>query len=85
MLTNMPGSEPDWGQEIPQWQDSNRATTALVLGILGLCGCGILAPFAWWLGQKELDAIQAGTRSPVHRGRAKAAKILGILGVVAIP
>jgi putative regulator of septum formation len=57
----------------------------LVLGILGLCGCGILAPFAWWMGQKELDAIQAGTRSPVHRGRAKAAKILGILGVVAIP
>ena len=81
----MPGSDPDWGQEIPQWQESNRATTALALDILGLFGCGILAPFAWWLGQKELDAIDAGTRSPTHRSRARAAKILGILGVILIP
>jgi hypothetical protein len=55
----------------------------LALGILGLCGW-FLAPFAWWLGQKELNAIAAGARSPVHRGKARAAKILGIIGVILV-
>ena len=80
--TTMPDDEPNWGHDVPQWQDSKRATTALVFGILGVLGCGLLAPFAWWLGRKELDAIEAGTRSPSHRGNAKAAKVLGIVGTV---
>jgi Septum formation len=78
----MPDDGPNWGQDLPQWQDSNRSTIALVFGILGVVGCGLLAPFAWWLGRKELDAIEAGIRSPRHRGNAKAAKILGIVGTV---
>ncbi len=59
----------------------------MILGILGLI-CWGLAPFAWWLGRKELKAIKAGA-SPAGRGSAKAGFILGIIGtvtmVVAVP
>ena len=78
----MPDGDPNWGQEVPQWQDSNRSTIALVFGILGLLGCGILAPVAWWLGRKELYAIEAGIRSPSHRTNAKTGKVLGIVGTI---
>lgn len=75
-----PDGQPDWGGDVPQWQDSNRATTALVFGILGVVGCWLLAPFAWWLGRKELFAIEAGIRSPTHRRNAKTGKVLGMVG-----
>lgn len=78
----MPDDEPNCGQDLPQWQDSNRSTIALVFGILGVMGCGVLAPFAWWLGRKEVAAIEAGIRAPKYRGNAKAAKVLGIVGTV---
>jgi hypothetical protein len=52
------------------------------MGILGLIICGILAPFAWVMGNKELAAIDSGLRSPENRSTANAGRILGIIGTV---
>lgn len=43
---------------------------------------GILSPFAWVMGHREMQAIDAGRRPPENRGTANAAKILGIVGTV---
>jgi len=65
------------------YPEASQATTALVLGILGLVLCfGITGPFAWSMGSKELQAIDAGRRPPENRGTANAAKVLGIVGTV---
>jgi uncharacterized Tic20 family protein len=64
------------------YPEQSQATTALVLGILGLVICGILGPFAWSMGNKELQAIDAGRRPPENRGTANAGKILGIVSTV---
>ncbi len=61
---------------------SGRATTALVLGILGLLCCQFLGPVAWVLGNQELKAIRAGSSPASGEGVAKAGKILGIIGTV---
>lgn len=65
-----------------QYPEPSQATTVLVLGILGLVLCGILAPFAWVMGNRELQAIDSGRRSPDNRGTANAGRILGIIGTV---
>jgi len=64
------------------YPEQSQATTALVLGILGLVICQILGPFAWSIGNKELQAIDAGRRPPENRGTANAGKILGIVSTV---
>ena len=64
------------------YPEPSQATTALVLGILGLVVCGVLAPFAWYIGNKEVQAIDEGRRPPENRGTANAGKILGIIGTV---
>lgn len=67
---------------MPAYPEPSQATTALVLGIVGIVCCQILGIPAWIIGQKELDAIDAGRRDPTNRGTANAAKILGIVGTV---
>ncbi len=64
------------------YPEQSQATTALVLGILGIVICGLLAPFAWYIGNKEVQAIDEGLRPPENRGTANAGKILGIIGTV---
>ncbi|MBW8878134.1 MAG: DUF4190 domain-containing protein [Acidobacteria bacterium] len=69
---------------MPQTQSSGstQATTALILGILGVVCCGLLAPIAWYIGSQELKAIQAGTSPAAGEGLAKAGMILGIIGTI---
>lgn len=64
------------------YPEQSQATTALVLGILGFVLCGVLAPFAWSIGSKELAAIDNGLRDPTNRGSANAGKILGMIGTI---
>ncbi|HLF43684.1 MAG TPA: DUF4190 domain-containing protein [Acidimicrobiia bacterium] len=66
------------------YPEASQATTALVLGILGIVLCPALGPFAWSMGNKEMQAIDAGSRPPENRGTANAAKILGIIGTVLV-
>jgi hypothetical protein len=68
--------------ETPAYPEPSQATTALVLGILGIICCGPLAIVAWIMGNKELEAIRAGRRNPTNEGTANASRILGIVGVV---
>jgi uncharacterized membrane protein YjgN (DUF898 family) len=73
---------PQFPSEMPRYPEQSQATTILVLGILGIIICGVLAPFAWSMGNKELAAIDSGMRDPSNRGTANAGKILGIVGTV---
>lgn len=62
--------------------DHPRAVTSLVLGILGIVLCGVLAPFAWAIGSKTLNEIDASSGRVGGRGAAQAGYILGIVGTV---
>jgi len=66
----------------PKYPEPSQATTALVLGILGVVGCFITAPFAWYFGTKEVNAIDQGRRNPANRGTGTAGKVLGIVGTI---
>jgi hypothetical protein len=65
----------------PAYPESSQATLALVLGIVGLF-VTIAAPFAWYFGAKEKNAIDAGRRDPANRGQALAGWILGVVVTV---
>jgi uncharacterized membrane protein (DUF485 family) len=68
--------------ETPAYPEQSQATTALVLGILGIVCCQVLSIVAWIMGNNELEGIRAGRRNPTNEGTANAARILGIVGTV---
>lgn len=63
-------------------QDHPKATTALILGIVGLACCQILGPFAWMTGKKAVSEIDASGGRLGGRGKAQAGYILGIIATV---
>jgi hypothetical protein len=63
-------------------QDHPRATTSLVLGILGVVLCQVLAPFAWSIGKSTVTEIDASGGALGGRGVAQAGYVLGIVGTV---
>jgi hypothetical protein len=63
------------------YPEQSQATTILVLGILGIICCVPFGIAAWVMGNRELEAIDAGRRNPENRGSANAGKILGIVSV----
>jgi hypothetical protein len=63
-------------------QDHPQASTALVLGILGLYLCGVLAPFALMIGRRTIREIDASGGQYGGRSAARAGHILGIVGTV---
>lgn len=75
-----PGHAPGFGG--PGFAEGSQATTALVVGILSFVCCGILGPVAWYVGQQELNGIDAGRRDPTNRGTANAGRIIGIIATV---
>ena len=85
-----PPGQPPYGQAPgypaqPPMQyapDHPKATTVLVLGILGIVVCGIIAPFAWSMGKKTIAEIDASNGMVGGRGAANAGYILGIVGTV---
>lgn len=62
--------------------DHPRATTALVLGIIGIAACPVLGPFAWSIGGKAVKEIDASGGAYGGRGQAQAGYIMGIIGTV---
>jgi hypothetical protein len=68
--------------ETPAYAEDSQASTALVLGILGIVCCQPLGPFAWVMATNEISGIRSGMRSPTNEGTANAARILGIIGTV---
>ena len=63
-------------------QTHPKATTSLVLGIVGIVCCSIVAPFAWVTGKKTVTEIDASGGRLEGRGQAQAGYILGIIGTV---
>ncbi|GAB3200995.1 hypothetical protein GCM10027062_21880 [Nocardioides hungaricus] len=73
----------------PPLPNHPSATTAMVLGIIGLAGvvaCGgitlVLSPFAWAIGAKASHEIKAHPGTYGGEGSASAGKIMGIIGTV---
>ncbi|MGA8211279.1 MAG: DUF4190 domain-containing protein [Nocardioidaceae bacterium] len=71
-----PGWRPPYAPEHPQ------ATTALVLGVLGLAACGVLAPFALVIGRRAMREIDASGGRLGGRGTAQAVYVMGVVGSV---
>jgi len=65
-----------------QPENHPKAMTALILGIVGIVCCSILAPFAWSIGKKAVNEIDASGGRYGGRGQAQAGYILGIIGTV---
>jgi hypothetical protein len=70
--------------------DHPSATTAMVFGILGLVGlaiCQVLlffSPVAWVMGARAVREIDANPGRYAGRDKAVAAKVMGIIGTVAL-
>jgi hypothetical protein len=88
---------PPYGQPVPYGQpnpygqqpygavqDHPQATLILILGILGLVVCGVLAPFAWVMGNRVVREIDASNGAIGGRSMANAGRICGIVGSVLI-
>ncbi|MGA8246158.1 MAG: DUF4190 domain-containing protein [Nocardioides sp.] len=81
-----PGYQQGYGAGLPEHPS---ATTALVLGIVGLVGialCGgltlVLSPFAWAIGGRSVKEIDAAPGRYSGRDKANAGRIMGIIGTV---
>ena len=61
-----------------EYPEQSQAATALVLGIVALL-LPILGPFAWYVGQGEVNAIDSGQRPPENRATAQTGRILGMI------
>jgi len=67
--------------ESSSYPEASQATTALVLGILGIVVCCVpLGIFAWVMANSEIRGIQSGRRDPANERTANASRILGIVG-----
>ncbi len=73
------GYPPGYGYAAP---DHPKATTSLVLGILGVVLCQVISPFAWVTGKRTLAEIDASQGRWAGRGQAQAGYVLGIVGTV---
>jgi hypothetical protein len=73
-----PGSSQGYRQDHP------RATTALVLGIVGLLVCQLVSPFAMSMGRKAMREIDESGGTLGGRGSAQAGWILGLVGTILI-
>ena len=75
------GAAPHVG-EAGMYPEPSQAVLALVLGIVGMVAFQLVAPFAWVVSHREIQAIDQGRRNPVNRGLAVAGKVTGIIGTI---
>lgn len=75
---------PGYGQPMYYAPPSHgSATTALVLGILGLVACPLVLSIpAWVIGRRAMREIDASGGQLGGRSNAKAGYVLGIIGTV---
>lgn len=81
-----PPHQPSWGQPPAAPPDHPLASTAMVLGIIGVAG-GLLcwlpllvAPVAWFQGHRALKEIDGSKGTLSGRSEAKAGVVLGAIG-----
>lgn len=61
-----------------------NAVLVLVLGIISLTFCWVCGPFAWVIGKRTVDEIDASGGRIGGRGLAQAGYICGIVGTVLV-
>jgi hypothetical protein len=77
-----PYGQPQGSPPVGYAPDHPKATTSMVLGILGIVLCGLIAPFAWRIGKRTMNEIDASNGQLGGRGTAQAGYIMGIIGTV---
>ncbi len=86
-----PYGHPGYGQPGYSWTpkppEHPSATTAMVLGLIGLVGilvCGgltlVVSPFAWAVGSRAVREIDANPAAYSGREMASAGRVMGIVG-----
>jgi hypothetical protein len=65
------------GRARPRATDS-RATTAFVLGLIGLVVCQVTSPFAWYIGHRAREAARLRREAP--DSLATAGWVMGMIG-----
>jgi hypothetical protein len=76
-----PGYQPGYQPYLPP-QDHPQATLAMILGIVGVVVCQVVGPFAWVIGKRAMNEIDASGGALGGRGQAQAGFILGIISTV---
>jgi multisubunit Na+/H+ antiporter MnhB subunit len=76
-MSALPPPPPPYGAP-----DHPRATTILVLGIVGLVLCQVLGPVAWSMGARTLREIDESPGRYGGREIVNVGRILGIIGTV---
>lgn len=71
---------PAYGYPPPP--DHPQATPVLILGIVGVMFCQVCAPFAWVMGRRALNEIDASGGTVGGRSNVLVGYILGIIGSV---
>jgi len=84
-----PQGYPPYGTYTPPVPDHPQATTAMVLGLIGLVGaflfCGlplVVSPFAWAVGRNAVKEIEAAQGRLGGEGQARSGMVMGIIGSV---
>ncbi len=77
-----PPSAPPPGGYGQQPENHPKATLSLVLGIVAVVCCSLTAPFAWVIGKRTMNEIDASGGRLGGRGLAQAGYILGIIGTI---
>ncbi len=72
------GSYGSYGYGPPA--NHKNAVLALILGIVSLIFCSLCGPFAWVIGKRAVDEIDASGGRIGGRGLAQAGYICGIVG-----
>jgi uncharacterized membrane protein YjgN (DUF898 family) len=70
---------PGYGAYRPLPPSHPQATTVLVLGIVGIVVCGLVGPFAWTMGNRTVQEIDASAGQWGGRTEAHVGRILGIV------
>ena len=61
--------------------ESSASGAALILGVLTF-PIPLLGPFAWFVGHREVKAIDAGRRDPEGRREANFGRIVGMIATI---
>lgn len=72
-------ASPSPGHAPSPYPEQSQAVVVLILGVLGVFVLPLLAPFAWTIGNRELDGIDAGRRAPDNRQMARIGQVFGII------